>query len=224
MQLLTYLTRIPILTVNGLLYLTYAFLGHLWLWVIAGAGLLILGVFDAATVRVIGASPSRIGGRPAPPAASGWGVRAFTLVALALACTAGIVYAEPIPFLLAGCWAASALALWLLPAEREPLLWRIKGTLLGYALALLGFKLLLSQMQGAAPEDWAAIVGSVGDAREALARTRDVFVSIGMLAVWYLLPLAHLSYLIQRLLINPVSLFHARKNTEDIVAALRRRN
>lgn len=224
MPFLTYITRIPILTVNGLLYLTYAFVDHLWLWVVVSTGLLILGVFDAAAVRLMGASPSRIGGRMAPTAGSGWSVRALTLVALILGLTAGLMYAEPIPFLLAGCWGASALALWLLPAEREPLLWRIKGTLLGYALALLGFRLLLAQMQGAAPEDWAAIVGSVGDARDALARTRDVFVSIGMLAVWYLLPLAHLSYLIQRVLINPVSLFHARKNTEDIVAALRRRN
>ena len=224
MQLLNSLARLPILTLNGFLYLVYAFVDHLWLWLVLAAGLAILFVFDTAAVRLISAAPSRIGGRPAPPAASGWGVRAFTLVALLCSLSAGLSYAEPIPFLLALCWSAAVLGLLILPAEREPLLWRAKGMLLMYALALLGFRLLLAQMQDAAPEDWAALIGSVGDARDALARTRDVFLSIGMLAVWYLIPLAHVSYLVQRVLVNPLSLFYARQSTQEIVTALRRRD
>ena len=223
MQLLNYLARVPILTLNGFLYLVYAFFDHLALIAVLLAGLAILFVFDTLSMELISTAPRRLGGRPAPPAASGWGLRLFTLAALSLALLAGLLYAEPVPFLLACVWVASVFALWLLPAEREPLLWRVKGTLLVYAVALLGFKVLLAQMQDAAPEDWATLIGSVGTARDALARTRDIFISIGMFAIWYILPLAHLSYLAQRVLINPFSLFHARQSTADIIDALRRR-
>ncbi len=220
---LTFLTRLPILTLNGLLWLLYAFVDHLWLWFVLAAGLLILFVFDALSIHAISAAPSRIGGRPAPPATSGVAVRLFTLAALFFGLLAGLTYGEPIPFLLAVVWTASVVALFLLPAELEPLLWRVKGTLLGYALALLGFKLLLAAMGAASPQDWASMVGSVGSAQAAIAQTRDLFVTIGMFGIWYVLPLAHLSYLVQRVLINPLSLFHARKNTAEILTALRRR-
>ncbi len=223
MSPLTYLTRIPILTLNGLLWLVYAFLDHAWLWVVLAAGLAILWVFDTLMIRLASSAPSRIGGRAAPPAVSGWGIRFLTLLALLLSLTAALLYADPIPFLMACVWLASVVAVWFLPAEREPLLWRVKGSLLLYALALLGFKLLLAQMGQAAPQDWAGLIGSVGAAQDALARTRDLFTTIGMFGVWYIIPLAHLSYLAQRLLINPLSLFHARSSTAEIVAALRRR-
>jgi len=211
------------LVLNGLLYLLYAFLNHLWLWSILACGIIILFVFDLATVRLVSSAPSRIGGRPAPVVATGWGVWVYTLSALVLSITAALRYADPIPFLLAACWAAAVVMLVLLPAEREPILWRVKGLLLVYALALLAFQFFLSQVQAAAPEDWAAMVGSVGAARETIGRTRDTFVTLGMLGVWYGIPFGYFSYVAQRLLNNPQSLFHARKSAEEIVADLRQR-
>jgi hypothetical protein len=224
MQPFTYLTHAPILILNGILWFLYALLDHLWLWVVLAAGLIMGSVFDTLAIRLVRAAPSRIGGRPSPPAVSGLSFRVFTLGALGLSVAAGIVYGEPIPFLLAVVWTASVVALLLLPAEREQLLWRVKGSLVLYGLALLGFKILLSQMQSASPQEWAGIVGSVGTARDALTRTRDLFVTIGMFGVWYVIPLAHLSYLVQRVLINPLSLFYARHSAEEIIAALRRQS
>ena len=223
-SLIVWLNRIPLLTANGLLYLVYAFFDHLGLWVVLVCGLVILGVFDAAAVRLISAAPSRIGGRPAPPATSGTGVHGFTLVTLFFSFCGGLLYPEPIPFILAGMWLFAVVVLTLLPSEREPLLWRVKGTLLLYTLALLGFKFYLAQAQVAAPEDWAAMLGSVGAARDALAHTRDLFTTIGMWGTWYIVPFGHFLYLGQRLFIHPMSLFHARQSTEDILIALRRRS
>lgn len=221
--LLTYLYRFPILTLNGLLWIAYAFVDHLGLWVVLGCGLVVLLIFDSTAVRLISATPSRIGGRPAPAATSGASVHLFTLGTLLLNLVAGLVYAEPIPFILAGMWLLTVGALTLLPAEREPLLWRVKGTLLLYALVLLGFKFYLAQAQAVAPEDWAATLGSVGAARDAIARTRDLFMTIGLWATWFIVPVGHCSYLVQRILVNPVSLFYARSSAEDILRTLRRR-
>ena len=223
-QLLTTLNRIPILTLNGLLYLLYAFTDHLALWVVLACGLVVLFVFDSATVRLITSAPGRIGGRTAPTAASGFSVQLFTVVTLGLSLVAAFVYAEPVPILLAGMWLASVTVLTLLPAEREPLLWRAQGTHLLYALVLLGFKFYLAQAQNVAPEDWAAMLGSIGTARDAIARTRDLFTTVGLWATWFIVPVGHFAYLVQRVLVNPLSLFHARQSTDEIIAALRRRS
>ncbi|MBI5031912.1 MAG: hypothetical protein HZB51_15385 [Chloroflexi bacterium] len=218
-----YLNRIPVFTANGFLFLGYAFLDHLGLWVVVGCGLLFALVFDCASVRLISAAPSRIGSRLAPQVETGLGVRVLTLVTVGVCCGAGMVYAEPIPTILAGMWFSAVMVLVLLPAEREPILWRVKGTLLLYALVLLGFKFYLAQAQTASPEDWASTIGSVGTARDALVRTRDLFTTIGLWATWFIVPFAHFSYLVQRVLVNSPSLFFAQKNVQDILIAMRRR-
>lgn len=217
------LQRFITIELNGLLFLLYALVDHVWLLVALASGLVVLFVFDQVAVRLIATAPSRIGRAEAPASASGWGVQIYTLTALALSLVAGLAYAEPIPFLLAVMWTASVIALTLLPAEREPLLWRVKGTLLVYALVLLGFRFYLAQAQNVAPEDWAALVGSVGTARDTLARNRDLFATIGLWATWFILPIAHLSYLAQRILVHPASLFYARQSADDVIRALRRR-
>ena len=222
-QILRYLAASPVLVLNGLLYLLYALVDHVWLWIILACGLAILFGFDLASVRLVSSAPSRIGGRPAPITTTGWGTWAYTLVALVAGTTAVLRYADPIPFIFAAMWVAAVVALVLLPAEREPILGRVKGLLLLYALALLAFQFFLSQAQSASPEEWAAVVGSVGSARDSLARTRDTFTTIGMLGVWYGIPFAYFSYVAQRLLNNPQSNFHSRKSIEEIVADLRQR-
>ncbi len=218
-----FIQRILTIEANGLLFLAYAFLDHVDLLLVIGSGMLMLFVFDMAAVRLSAASVSRSASRAAPQHESGWGVRGFTIATLAFSIAAAFAYAEPIPFLQAVVWGASVLALWLLPQEREPLLWRIKGTLLLYALVLLGFRVYLAQVQEVAPEDWAALIGSVGTARTSLANARDLFTTIGMWATWFILPVAHLSYLVQRVFVHPMSLFHARRSAEEIVRVLRRR-
>ena len=225
MQLiLTWLTRIPILALNGTLYLLYAFAAHLTLWIILASGLAMLLIFDRAVIRLISSAPSRIGGRPAPSAASGTGIQLQTLLILGLSIIVGMVYAEPVPFLLAAMWVASDLAVVLFPNERDKVLNRAKTALTTYTLLLLGFRILMIQMQNVAPEDWAVMLGSVGAARESIAKTRDLFTTIGMLATWLTVPAAYFGYLVQLWGLNPPSFFHARRSTEEIIAALRRRS
>jgi hypothetical protein len=218
-----YIAATPVLVLNGLLYLFYALIDHLWLWVILACGMIVLFVFDLASVGLISSAPSRIGGRPAPIVNTGWNVWVFTLITLVVTVIAVLLYASPIPFIYAAMWAGAVAILFLLPAEREPILVRVKGFLLGYGIAIIAFRFLLLQTQDATPEDWAAMLGSVGAARDMIARNRDTVTTLGMLGVWWGIPMVYFSYLGQRLLNNPQSIFHSRKSTEQIIQDLRHR-
>ncbi len=102
-------------------------------------------------------------------------------------------------------------------------LWRGKGFLLTYALALLGSRAYLATAARFDPAAWAEILGSSGEARRVIAGNLAIFSTVGTWLTWFVLPLAHFSYLIQRLLVNPLSLAAPFATVEELMAALRGR-
>jgi hypothetical protein len=148
----------------------------------------------------------------------------YTAFIFALYLAGMMIFPEPVPFLGLAMWASTVLSLWMLPSEREPLLFRCKGFIVTYALLLIAFKIYLSQMHGAPVGEWAQALGqSASETAEILARNAAIFTFVGMFACWFAIPFAHVSSVVQRLLINPESLFFSRKGMEALIKAYRAR-
>lgn len=210
---------------NGLLYMLYWVVGHLALLGALFCALLVSLVYDRQGQELAYAQPGR------------WGRVGITVESIAqrrmqlytafifAAYLAGMmIFPEPVPFLGLAMWGSTVLALWMLPSEREPLLFRCKGFIVTYALLLIAFKIYLSQIHGAPVGEWAQALGqSSSETAEILARNAAIFTFVGMFACWFAVPFAHVSYVVQRLLINPESLFFSRKGMEAVIKAYRAR-
>jgi len=136
---------------------------------------------------------------------------------------AGALYPTPVPWLGTAMWLLTVLALLLMPAERPPILWRCKAFIISYALLLLGFRWYLAVVSSATPQQWAAVVGTSGDAQRVIAGNRSLFITIGSWAAWFVLPSAHALYVVQRVAANPMSLVNPAQSAAQIVEAIRTR-
>jgi len=208
---------------NGLLVMAYALLDHLPHLLALAAAALVLRLDRRAALHDL-SRPGREG-RPEvrPNGLRAWAPQAFSAtIGLAWA-LAALVYPPPVPWIGVAMWWGWVLALAVLPGERAALLWRGKGFLLTYALALLGFRTYLATAARFDPAAWAEILGSSGEARRVIAGNLAIFSTVGTWLTWFVLPLAHFSYLIQRLLVNPLSLAAPFATVEELIAALRGR-
>lgn len=210
---------------NGLLYILYWVVGHLPLLGAVVCALAVMLVYDRQAQDLAYAQQGR------------WGRMGITVESVAqrrmqlytgsilVVYLAGmLIFPEPVPFLGLAMWASTILALWMLPSEREPLLFRCKGFIVTYALLLIAFKIYLSQVHGAPVGEWAQALGeSTSATADILARNAAIFTFVGMFACWFAVPFAHVSYVVQRLLINPESLFFSRKGMEAVIKAYRAR-
>ncbi len=210
---------------NGLLYILYWVVGHLPLLGAVVCALAVMLVYDRQAQDLAYAQQGR------------WGRMGITVESVAqrrmqlytgsilVVYLAGmLIFPEPVPFLGLTMWASTVLALWMLPSEREPLLFRCKGFIVTYALLLIAFKVYLSQVHGAPVGEWAQALGeSTSATADILARNAAIFTFVGMFACWFAIPFAHVSYVVQRLLINPESLFFSRKGMEAVIKAYRAR-
>jgi len=210
---------------NGLLYMLYWVVGHLPLLGALACALLVILVYDRQGQELAYAQPGRWGrvGITVEGIAQRR-MQLYTACIFVLYLAGMIIFPEPVPFLGLAMWASTVLSLWMLPSEREPLLFRCKGFIVTYALLLIAFKIYLSQIHGAPVGEWAQALGqSASDTAEILARNAAIFTFVGMFACWFAVPFAHVSYVLQRLLINPESLFFSRKGMEALIKAYRAR-
>jgi len=203
-----------------LVYILNGFL-LVWFWLVDHAAMLIsipaVGVvllFDEEVARL---ASVRAGGR-GPVRRHG---HVLTLICGLLWLVAGSLFPTPVPFLGAGMWLLSALLTALLPAERAATLWRCKTSLLTYSLLLLGFRLYLRVVNSVSPYEWSGLVGSVDAARSLISRNVGLFTTIGAWASWFVLPVAHAAYAVQRLMVHPMSLTNPFATVRDAVEEIR---
>jgi len=204
---------------NGLLAVFYL----LWsqgplLLALACAGIVALA-YDRQTRRLVGERARRYG--------RGWQVRASrrpyweTLGAIGLWLPASFLSAPPIPLIGALMWLAFVVALWLIPQERENLLFRQKTMIATYALAALVMRAFLAYSPD--PTRLAAMVGGRGQAVGLFSTVRDGLTPYAALIVWVMYPIGYFSLIAQRFAINRGSLLNPRASVEDLIRALRTR-
>lgn len=212
-----------VVVLNGLLVIGY------WVWDHVPH---LLGLAGAGVVWVLDRQAARQGlGRPARPEVGqihpeGILPRVPQMLtwAIGVAWTAAaLMYPSPVPAIGAAMWWTWIATLLVLRGEREAVLWRGKGFLLTYALALLGFRGYLGLAARFEPAAWAEVLGSSGEAQRVIAGNLAIFATVGTWLTWFVLPVAHFSYLVQRLLVNPLSLAAPFATAEEWIAALRSR-
>jgi hypothetical protein len=213
-----------IVVLNGLLVMAYGVWDRLPnLLALAGAGIIL--VFDRQVAFHNLSRPARQErDRIEPTGLRSRIPQVLTAVIGVIWLAAAWVYPQPVPEIGAAMWWGWIGALLFLRGERDAILWRGKGFLLTYALALLGFRVYLSMAARFEPSAWAAVLGSSGEAQRVIAGNLAIFATIGTWLTWFVLPVAHFSYLVQRLLVNPLSLAAPFATAEEWIAALRGRS
>jgi hypothetical protein len=162
--ILTWVTHTGIYALNGGLFTLYQLWWNLDKLLTLGVVLLILLYFDPQAQHKATFTPRRYG---RDGSATGQGSRtaqAMTAATALLWFIAAFATEPPIPVIGTVMWLA-------MPQEREGILWRCKSAILIYALAAIGFRLYLWQINSLSPEDWARIVGSTGDVQAMSSRT-----------------------------------------------------
>ncbi len=228
-NILTWLTHTGIYALNGGLFTLYQLWWNLDKLLTLGAVALVLLYFDPEVQRKAAYTPRRYGrngsGRSAgPPAAHAGRAAQWMTAATALLWFAAAFATEPpIPVIGTVMWLALIVGLLVMPQEREGILWRCKSALLVYALAALGFRLYLWQINNLSPEDWARIVGSAGDVQTMIAQNRGMFTTIASWFLWLLAPLGYLSLLVQRFTVNPMAMVAPWRSAAEMIHDIRAR-
>ncbi len=216
------LLDLAVYTVNGYLLMAYAFFDGLPVLLSLACAALVARVFDRQAQLRAAIMPQRIHG-PHAAGAPRHNHQILTALIATLWVAAQALYPNPVPWLGAAMWGLTLAGLVLLPAERTAMLWRGKTFVLSYALALIGFRLYLLVAGSASPQEWARLLGTVGEAERVIAGNMGLITTMGAWATWFLLPFAHAFYLVQRLLVHPMSLMDPRATAGEIVAAIRAR-
>ncbi len=212
-----------IVVLNGLLVMGYGVWDHVPHLLALGGAWVVLAM-DGRVARQNLGRPTRQGGGEILPVGIHPRVPQVLTATIAVAWTvAAVLYPAPVPAIGAAMWWGWIGTLVVLRGEREAVLWRGKGFLLTYALALLGFRGYLGLEARFEPTAWAGVLGSSGEAERVIAGNLAVFATVGTWLTWFVLPVAHFSYLVQRLLVNPLSLAAPFATAEEWIAALRNR-
>ena len=210
-----------ILFANGLLVIIYWLAGAFPHVLSLGCIGAVFGYFDPYCQAKSAHAPVRPGRRrDLKPSRA---MQVFTAVCGGLWLIGGSLFPSPVPWIGLGMWVSMILAALMMPAEREDVLWRGKGFILIYSIALVGLRLFLSWFTRVSPYEWARVLGSVEEAQLILGQNRGLIATIGTWVVWFALPLPHFSYIIQRFLINPVSLVNPLGEAREIVRYIRER-
>ncbi len=183
----------------------------------AWAGLIERGLMAAAAF-----SPPR-GGAPSPrrpvsPAPLILGGLAGILSVLAAA-----LYPAPIPQIIAAMWAGALALVLLLPSGRWESVPGARMFLLGYALMLLLFRVFSAWTEAADPYRWAAVFGSTGEAREALARGRSLVHTVWTWLAWFGIPGGFAVWAFNRIAALGFSLADPRAGAAEILRQIRGR-
>ena len=221
--ILTWVTHTGIYTLNGGLFTLYQLWWNLDKLLTLGVVLLILFYFDPQAQHKAAFTPRRYG---RDGSATGQGSRtaqAMTAATALLWFIAAFATEPPIPVIGTVMWLAIVAGLLVMPQEREGILWRCKSAILIYALAAIGFRLYLWQINSLSPEDWARIVGSTGDVQAMIQQNRGMFTTIASWFLWLLAPLGYLSLLVQRFTVNPMAMVSPLRAASDVIRDIRTR-
>ena len=145
----------------------------------------------------------------------------YTLLTAGLWLVTAFVIPAPVPVLGLVLLTATLFLALTDPAQRHQHLTRGRGAVSLYALACLGLRVYLAL--DADVYGWAAALGGLEVAEQALAQGRSMVQIIAMLAILYGVPVGHLALVVQRVLATPPSMVTTRQSLQQIVYALRTR-
>jgi len=167
--------------INGILYVVYFLLDNI-----------------AAVVMLALAGAAAYIERDAPAAH-----RVFTGAALLTSVLAALSVPSPVPVVLAVMWVFVPVIPVLDPAGGRALSWRAKSGILLYAGACTLYLIYSRLTAGVSPEAWAALAGGVEEARAVMAQSRAYVTTMANIALWFVMPVAYLSLMVQALLAHP---------------------
>ncbi len=209
---------------NGGLVIGYALCDHAAQLAAIGAALVIALSFDRLVQREAVFAPARqAGGRPAERPAPRT-AQALTGIALGLWLAATWAMGAPVPVIGAVMWWTGALILLIMPQQRWALLWTLKGYLILYSLAILGFRLLLWQAAALSPAQLAELLGGRQTAGQILAQNTATLATLGVWLLWVIVPVGYFAVFLQNLLAQPLALVGPRQSAQEIITLLRTRS
>lgn len=216
------LIDLAVLYANGWIYLALLALRGLGPLSVLALAALWTGLIERGLMAAAAFVPPR-GGVPSPrrpvsPAPLLLGGLAGILSALAAA-----LYPTPIPQILVGMWAAAILLILLLPSGRWESAPGARMFLLGYAMLLLAFRPFVAWTEAADPYAWAAVFGSTGEAREALAHGRSLALTVFTWLTWFGIPGGFAAWAFNRLGAMGFSLADPRASAAEILRQIRSR-
>jgi hypothetical protein len=215
------LTHLGIYALNGALFAAYQLWWNLEKVVTLGVMALTIAYFDREVQHRATFTPRRYSREGSASVRPSRVAQGMTVVTAALWFTAAFVTEPPVPVIGTTMWLAMVAGLLVVPQEREAILWRCKSTILIYALAAIGFRFYLWQVDALSPEDWAHLVGSTGDAQAIIAQNRGMFATVASWFLWFLAPLGYLSLLVQRFTVNPMAMVSPFRSAADILRDVR---
>jgi hypothetical protein len=219
----TFLVHLGIYALNGGLFSLYQLWWNLDKLVTLGAVALVALYFDPEVQHKATFTPRRYGRKGSATGQSSRVAQAMTVATALLWFAAAFATEPPIPVIGTAMWLAMIAGLLIMPQEREAILWRCKSTILIYALAALGFRLYLWQVNALSPEDWARIVGSTGEAQAIIEQNRGMFATVASWFLWFLAPLGYLSLLVQRFTVNPMAMVSPLRSAAEVIRDIRTR-
>lgn len=209
---------------NGGLVIGYALWDHAAQLAAIGAALVIALTFDRLVQRETVFAPARqAGGRPAERPAPRT-PQTLTGIALGLWLAATWAMGAPVPVIGAAMWWMGVLILLVMPQQRWALMWTLKGYLILYSLAVLGFRLLLWQASALTPAQLAELLGGTRTAGQILAQNTATLSTLGVWLLWVIVPVGYFALFLQNLLSQPMSLVGPRQSAQDILTLLRTRS
>jgi len=217
------LVTIGIIFLNGILAIVYWAGSSVPIFLSLAAAALFLFVFDPIAQSEAAVTPTRYGRTPDLRQEMPRTMQGLTAVTTLLWLMGAMLFPNPVPWIGAAMWLGGIVAVLTMPDRRAGLMWNTKGLILAYALVLIGFRLLSGQMAGAAPQEWAGTLGSVGEAQAIIARNRSLVQTIGVYATWYGVPFVYFSFLVQTFLANPLSVVSPFGSAADLVREIRTR-
>ncbi len=222
-ELEVWLTDLVIYLANGLLTAGYWLGEQADRLAAVAAAVLIAATFDVLAQRDLAFAPDRYRGGAALATRPPRSAQALTLIALALWLAASWSFGPPVPAIGAVMWGGAAVFLLLMPQQRWSLLWTVKGYLILYSLAVLGYRFLLWQAARIAPGQLAAMLGGAQAAGQVVAQNTQTLTTIGAWLLWAILPAGYFALFLQNLLAQPLSLANPFQEARDVIAILRHR-
>ncbi len=219
----THLWHLLIYATNGALFSAYTLAWNVDKIVVALSAAIVFLYFDRLSQGQAAFAPHRQGQHRGASMHTSHTAQAMTLVTVAVWLAASLAAAPPIPIIGAVMWGAMVLAILIMPQQRDAILWRCKTGILTYALGVLGFVMYLRVTQAMTAQEWAAMLGSTGEAQNVIANNRGLFITIGSWMLWLMAPLGYLSILIQRFTVNPLDAVAPWKTAGQIIAEARTR-
>jgi hypothetical protein len=221
-QAMERLQDIAVLYANGWIFLL--------LWILDRSGPLAVSALSAAWALfvergLLSAAAFSVprGGRSAPPRPVFPGGLILGALAGVLSALAAALYPAPIPALLSAMWAGAMLLVLVLPSGRWESVPGARMFLLGYALMLLLFLVFSVWTEAADPYSWAAVFGSTGEAREALARGRSLVHTVWTWLAWFGIPGGFAVWAFNRIAALGFSLADPRAGAAEILRQIRGR-